>query len=56
MNELKSKKTGRTEIVSDEELAGMSNIINRFTVTKLTFKPLIPALEKKIIPELKKKK
>jgi hypothetical protein len=56
MNEIKSKKTGLTQIVSDEELVLMGSILHRFTVTKLVLKPLIPSLKREIVPEIKKPK
>lgn len=55
MYEIKSKKTGRVQIVSPEELAQMDKIISRFIVTKLTLKPLTPSL-KSIKTELKEVK
>lgn len=54
MYEIKSKKTGRVQVVSEEELAKMDKIISRFIVTKLTLKPLIPSLKQKP-PTLKNK-
>ena len=56
MNEIKNKKTGRSEIVSDEELALFSvDLLRRFTVTKLNLRPIIPSLTKEILPEKKTK-
>lgn len=57
MKELKSKKTGKISIVSDEEYEQVKNhrIMSRFTVTDLKLKPLIPTL-KEIKPDLEVKK
>lgn len=55
MYELKSKKTGRIQVVSDEELRQMGKLIGRFVVTKLSLKPLIPSLKEPPL-EIKKPK
>ena len=56
MIELKSKKTGRISVISDEEYAQMRNspIISRFTVTQLRMRPIVPSLKQEIPLELKK--
>jgi hypothetical protein len=53
MYEIKSKKTGHTEILSEEEFDKFSKhyIFSRFSVKKLDLKPLIPSLKKEIIKE-----
>ncbi len=55
MYEIKSKKTGRTEVVSEDDLAKMKNILSRYVVTKLSLKPLIPSLKNPPL-EIKKQK
>jgi hypothetical protein len=56
--ELKSKKTGRISIISDEDYAMMVNKgtvdMRRFTVTDLRMRPIIPSLKHEVPLEVKK--
>lgn len=56
MKELKSKKTGRIQIISDEEYAKMVNknpeLVKRFVVTDLSPRSAIPTIK----PQIKKTK
>ena len=58
MKELKSKKTGLTQLISEEEYAKLVNAgtipLSRFTVTDLKSRPLMPSI--KIPNEIKKDK
>ncbi len=47
MVELKSKKTGKIDIISEEEYNKIKNhkMMSRFTVTVLRIKTLIPSLK-----------
>lgn len=57
MKELKSKKTGLTQTLSDEEYAKMVKLgtidMNKFVVTDLRSRPIVPSLK---IPETNKSK
>jgi len=57
MKELKSKKTGLTQIISEEEYARLVNAgtvpLSRFVVTTLNQRPLIPSI--KTEPKISKK-
>lgn len=53
MKELKNKKTGRIEMLSDEAYAKMlrdapPRFMTRFTVTDVRSKPIVPSLKLKI--------
>ena len=58
MKELKSKKTGLTQLVSEEDYAKLVNAgtvpLSRFVVTDLKARPLMPSI--KFPNELKKDK
>ena len=61
MKELKSKKSGAISIVSDDEYKEIADNgiidLNRFTVTDLKMKSIIPSLEKpKEVKIIKKSK
>lgn len=60
MIELKSKKTGITHVISDEEYASMVRKgaiqLSRFNVTKLQMRTIIPSLEPKEVKIVKKQK
>ena len=57
MKELKSKKTGLTQTISDEEYSKMVKLgtidMNKFVVTDLRSRPIVPSLK---IPETNKSK
>lgn len=57
MKELRSKKTGLTQTLSDEEYAKMVKLgtidMNKFVVTDLRSRPIVPSLK---IPESNKSK
>jgi len=55
MIEIKSKKTGRIQVVSEEEFKKMDKILNRFTWTRLTLRPMIPSMKEPPL-EIKKPK
>ena len=56
MIELKSKKTGRISVITDEEYAQMkgSPLLTKFTVTQLRMRPIVPSLKQEVPMELKK--
>jgi hypothetical protein len=60
MIELKSKKTGRISVITDEEYAMMvkkgSVDMRKFLMTKLTMRPIVPSLKQEVPIELKKNK
>jgi hypothetical protein len=58
MKEIKSKKTGLTHILSEEQYAGMvreGNIIKRFDVTEIKGRTIIP-VSKEVPKEIIKSK
>jgi hypothetical protein len=54
MIELKNKKTGKIDVISNEEYAKVKDhpSMSKFTITQLTTRPLIPSL--KVEPKHKK--
>ena len=56
MIELKSKKTGRISVISDEEYSQMkgSPLLAKFQVTQLRSRPIVPSFKQEIPTELKK--
>lgn len=58
MRILKNKKTGKEYQVTDQEYADMVNapnsILNRFTVTEMRFRPIIPSIKTELPTEVKK--
>ena len=45
MYEIKSKKTGRTEILTEDEYNNLGKLKSRFNITELRTKPIVPSIK-----------